>query len=289
MNQTSSSEIRWLPLILAGGLVLLAAIGLITVFFADELFPEQSPADRGARVASGSGCLACHTSVSGEPSLNPIVGEPPDSFVRVPSFSGERMSIEEIEQWIVNGISDEKASSSDHLDLLQDRALPMPAYENRLTSAELADLKSYVALTQYRRFATEKGSSSRGEQLARDYACFTCHGELGQGGVQNPGSLKGYIPGFFGTDFRALTRNGNRQDIREWIEDGTSEFLESQGFAGFYPGQFFSDRQAIRMPAYREFLGEEEVELLVDFLVDLMETGPLDAEKLLEFRPVKAQ
>lgn len=289
MSKTQNSEVRWAPLILGGGFVLLAAAGLLTVFFADELFPEYSPAHRGALVAQETGCLACHTSTLGRASINPVIGKAPSDFPRVPLFSGERMSIEEIDQWIINGISDEKARSRDHVEALETRALGMPAYGDRLTPAEIDDLTTYVALSQYHHSTLDRSSASRAEQLARDYACFTCHGELGQGGVENPGSLKGYIPGFFGTDFRALTRNGNRQDIREWIEDGSSEFIESQGFAGFYPGQFFSERQAIKMPAYRNFLEDEEVELLVDFLIEFMETGPLDGEGILEFRPVRAE
>jgi mono/diheme cytochrome c family protein len=198
----------------------------------------------------------------------------------------ERLSVEELRQWIADGVSEEKAQSESFLNSREAAALQMPGFEDQLSPAEIDDLGAYLALMQYRVSVSDDPSSSRGEQLARKYACFSCHGELGQGGVANPGSLKGYIPGFFGTDFRALTRNGNRQDLHEWIENGVSDFFMNQGFAGFYPGQFFNDRQAIKMPAYKDLLTEAEISLLVDYLLELLEAGPLTADALLEYRPV---
>jgi mono/diheme cytochrome c family protein len=198
----------------------------------------------------------------------------------------ERLSVEELRQWIEDGVSEEKARSEAFLSSREAAVLQMPGFASQLSPVEIADLSAYVALMQYRVSASNNPPPSRGEQLARKYACFSCHGELGQGGVANPGSLKGYIPGFFGTDFRALTRNGNRQDLREWIENGVSEFFINQGFAGFYPGQFFNERQVIKMPSYKDLLTEAEISLLVDYLLELLQAGPLTAEALLEYRPV---
>ena len=41
---------------------------------------------------------------------------------------------------------------------------------------------------------------------------------LGAGGVPNPGSFKGYVPGFWGADFDELVRDD--AELREWIETG---------------------------------------------------------------------
>jgi len=168
----------------------------------------------------------------------------------------------------------------------ESKLLAMPAFRNRLSSNDINDLMAFVTLMQYSAAVSTIGQAPPGERLARQYACFTCHGELGQGGVMNPGSLKSYIPGFFGQDFRALTRNGNRQDIIQWIERGASDFFLNQGLLGFYPGRFFSERQAIRMPAYKDLLTPDEVGLLADFLLELLSKGPLTARELGNFRPI---
>jgi mono/diheme cytochrome c family protein len=163
----------------------------------------------------------------------------------------------------------------------------MPAFGNSLSSSEVDDLTAYLALMQYRYSKPlPVNTPVGGEALARKFSCFTCHGELGQGGVENPRSLKGYTPGFYGTDFRALTRNGNRQDIREWILDGRSEYFWNQGFAGFYLGRFFTGRQEIQMPAYKEMLTDAQVETLVDYLLELMELGPLNAGDIMNYHPL---
>jgi mono/diheme cytochrome c family protein len=275
---------KWLPLLVGAGFALVAVVLLGLVVFGDEVFPEYSPTHRGARIARESGCFACHGGFDGRTSINPArSGDTPDT---VPSFLPDRRSIEEIRQWIEDGISEEKSASPAHMRARELRILEMPAFGDRLSAREIDDLIAFVALMQYRDAASRRGSVSEGERLAREQACFTCHGELGQGGVENPGALKGYIPGFFGNDFRALTRNGDRKDIGEWIRDGVSEYIWNQGFAGIYPGRYFTGRQAIQMPAYKDSLSDEEVETLTDYLLELMELGPLDAPGLLEYRPI---
>jgi mono/diheme cytochrome c family protein len=198
----------------------------------------------------------------------------------------ERMPVEVLHQWIKDGISQEKAASQSFLKNRDQNALRMPSYGEQLSEHEIADLSAYVALGQYAGNAGGIEELSKGEALARKYACFSCHGELGQGGIENPGSLKGYIPGFFGTDFRALTNNGEREDLIQWIRDGVSESFVNQGFAGFYPGRYFTERQAIKMPAYAELIPEREIDTLVDYLIELMDQGPLTAEGILEYRPI---
>ncbi len=280
-----NGTIRKTPLVLGIVLTLVAVILLLLVLFHNELFPEYSPAHRGYDLAIEAGCFSCHGS-GGPSSINPIrTGGAAES---VPALYSERHSPDELRQWIRNGVSDAQSRSAAYQQGRERRILHMPAYGERLIDPEINDLASFVAVRQYRAEALKTGSRSEGESLARKYACFTCHGELGQGGVENPGSLKGYVPGFFGSDFRALTRNGNRQDIREWILDGHSQFFWGQGFAGFNPGRYFTNRQAIKMPVYRDVIPEEELDTLADFLVDLMDRGPLDLEGLFEFRPAKS-
>ncbi len=277
-----SGGVNWLGLGIGAVLVLVAVVVLGLTLFADEVFPEYSPAHRGLQVAVTSGCFSCHGGLGTVPSVNPGRG----AETSVPDMFHERQTLDELRQWIRDGISEEKRQSQAFQAARESRVIHMPAFGDRLSASGIEDLVSYLALQQYAHAARLRPAASPGETLARRYACFTCHGELGQGGVENPGSLKGYIPGFFGNDFRALTRNGERQDLREWILDGHSQFFWQQGFAGFYPGRYFTHRQSIKMPAYRDFITEAEVETLVEYLRELMELGPLSGEALLAYRPL---
>jgi len=263
------------------------AVGiLLATLFGDELFPETSPSEKGAMVAAEAGCFSCHGGRSAQPSLNPASTSEVASFTRVPSMFEERHSIEVLHEWIEDGISLEKAGSDAYLEASSTKLLKMPSFKDHLSPAEIDDLAAYLSLQQYSVSARSNPTSVPGEDLARRFACFTCHGELGQGGVMNPGSLKGYIPGFFGQDFRALTQNGDLQDVMEWIENGASNSFLNQGFLGFYPGRFFAERQAIKMPAYKEVLQRNEIETLALFVLTLLSQGPLSAEGLHGFRPV---
>ena len=101
-----------------------------------------------------------------------------------------------------------------------------PAYEGTCR-----DLLAYFEAVRLKRtFAMRVKSQNpnrllQGERLAREYNCFQCHGELGQGGFRNAGALKGYIPGYFGDDFAQLTRGGNAESIRAWISQGIDPAL----------------------------------------------------------------
>jgi len=261
-------------------LVIAAMAILVSTFFPDELFPEYSPAHRGFRTAVEAGCFACHSLDAPQGAPNPGI----TAAGSVPSLFYERLTTAELRQWVENGISDEKMKSESYRKARAAKALKMPAFSSHLDPSDIEDLTAYLALMQYSR-SPQAQAAPPGESPARSSSCFTCHGELGQGGIENPGSLKGYIPGFFGTDFRALTRNGNREDLRQWIREGHSRFFWDQGFAGFYPGRYFTGRQAIRMPAYREILSKPEIETLIDYLLEIMEIGPLSADRILSYRP----
>jgi mono/diheme cytochrome c family protein len=86
----------------------------------------------------------------------------------------------------------------------------------------------------------------------RKNGCFACHGEMGSGGLPNPGSFKGYIPGFIGADFVDLVKNDD--ELSEWIRRGAIPRLEKHPIAS----RFFK-RQRIRMPAYGEHLSDWEI------------------------------
>jgi len=102
----------------------------------------------------------------------------------------------------------------------------------------------------------EDPAARKGHAVAERLGCFRCHGPGGRGAGSNPGSLKGYIPPWDGRDFAELVVD--KRELREWILGGRPQRLQMNAVA-----RFFLDRQAIRMPAFRGQITEEELLALV--------------------------
>ena len=90
-------------------------------------------------------------------------------------------------------------------------------------------------------------------------AAFAVHGPGGRGATRNPGSLKGYIPPWDGSDFAELVEDD--AELREWILVGRPQGLQANPLA-----RFFLDRQAIRMPAFRGLITDEELPALEAYI-----------------------
>src|SRR2546430_1648444 len=105
----------------------------------------------------------------------------------------------------------------------------------------------------------EEGPAARGVRLAATLGCFVCHGPLGSGGMPNPRSLKGYIPGFWGADFDELVRDDD--ELQRWIEKG-----EIPRISGHPIGGWFFSRQAVKMPAFERFLQPADTEALMAYV-----------------------
>ena len=89
-------------------------------------------------------------------------------------------------------------------------------------------------------------------------------GVAGSGGLPNPGSLGGFIPGFAGRNFGDLVEN--EAEFREWVLDGESSRLAANPLL-----RYFWRRQQISMPAYRERLAPEEIDSLWKWVLSLQE------------------
>jgi hypothetical protein len=88
----------------------------------------------------------------------------------------------------------------------------------------------------------EGGSPARrGYDQARRWQCFSCHGVPAAGGLPNPGSLTGFIPGWYGPDFEDLVLN--REEFDAWIREGGIPRLRGSAIAAW-----FIRRQKIAMP-----------------------------------------
>jgi mono/diheme cytochrome c family protein len=269
-------------------LIALIALGLSgAVFLQLERQAESAPVARGARLAEQAGCFACHGRGDEEPRFNLRPADPGKWRAKGnPSLASlDIEKLDELVEWITRGVTASEAE--EHKQLF----IRMPAYQDRLKPTEIDDIAAWILAERLKYVRAGAVASKpaaglsaddqlfvRGDALARRQGCYQCHGELGQGGVPNPDSFKGYIPGFQGRDFRKLTVNGDRTEILYWIDHGRGRDLES-GPLGWAAG-WFLNRQAIPMPAYEHQLTTSAKELLADYLLLLNKAGPLPAREV---------
>lgn len=275
--------------------IAVAALMLLggAVFYQAEARAEISPVARGHELAAASGCFACHgpTEEDRRPNQRQLAN---GTWRAKPIPTLWENGIDEasvLKDWIANGVPADEAESHKRL------FIQMPAYRDFLTEEEIDSVSVWILAEGIRlvRSGAENMADGgemktdiqrwsadeiwrEGDRLSRQHGCYACHGELGQGAVRNPASFKGYIPGFFGKDFLALTEGGKREEILHWIDHGRGQAIES-GVMGRWAKRYF-DGQAIGMPAYRDRMNDSEKQVLVEFLLALQREGPLDAQKL---------
>lgn len=281
---------RWLFLT---GLIL-GAVATVAIY-KRATRPESSPVALGERLVVRSGCYACHGRSDAD--ARPNARRLADGTWRpkaIPTFWEN--GIEDagvLADWVRNGCPDSEKEK--HRQLF----IQMPAYGAKHLSPLQIDAVAAWILAEGLRLSNGAGNgdlpmpdltskavaalsdrdvATLGDRLSRQQGCYACHGELGQGGVQNLASLKGYIPGFFGSDFNALTEGGDEKEIRHWIDHGRGMAIES-GLLGRL-GRRFLEGQAIGMPAYKDRLSEGQKALLVRHLKALQASGPLSATQV---------
>jgi mono/diheme cytochrome c family protein len=247
-----------LALILLGLLVVQNAWLLWPRFKALVLQYQDDPAVRGRVLAGELGCFNCHG-----PDGSGGVANPGSRWQTVPGFGEQTLmmyahSDAEIREYIADGAPRAKLEDESYREAMRAQALQMPAYRDFVSRRELDDLVAYVRAASGL-FSPPEGAAVRGAQLALEYACFHCHGEMGVGGRPNPGSLKGYIPGFGGHDFADLVRSD--AELRDWIARGRIERLETNALA-----RYFIDRQRVQMPDFGRFLSPEQIEDLAAYV-----------------------
>jgi mono/diheme cytochrome c family protein len=219
---------------------------------------EQTPAERGQRIAFDAGCFSCHG-----PGGRGGVKNPGSKDGTVPAFvGGEPMmwvdSENEIREYILDGSPKRKRENPKYAERLEQQLLQMPAYRGYLSESELEDLVAYIRAVSGL-VAPGDELALKGQDVAIEFACFDCHGPMGAGGVGNPGSLKGYIPGWWGKDFRDLVRDD--EELRDWIVEGRIERLEGNPIA-----RRFTQGQRIQMPGYKGRLSDEELTAVMAYV-----------------------
>jgi mono/diheme cytochrome c family protein len=213
---------------------------------------QEDPAARGRVLAGELGCFACHgpDGVGGVPN-------PGSRWQTVPGFTEQTLmmyahSDDEVREYIVDGAPAARLADEGYLEAMAAQALQMPAYRDFVSAAQVEDLLAYIRAVSGMFTPPADSAAARGAQLALDYGCAHCHGEMGIGGRPNPGSLKGYVPGFVGHDFEDLVRDD--AELHDWIARGTIDRLQENALA-----RHFIERQRLQMPAFERFLEEEQI------------------------------
>jgi mono/diheme cytochrome c family protein len=236
-------------------LLVAAAATLIGAYWAESHPP---PVVRGARLAQRLGCFACHDPRGGPGTPNP--GAPEG---RVPGWGGGNammyiLAPDDFQAWVLDGAPRRLLDSPSYQSKRAARVLQMPAYRGRISAAQLSDLRAMfeavAGLT-----APAAGDALRGYDLAEAKGCFGCHGPAGLGGVNNPGSFAGYIPGWRGRGYAALVKD--RAELREWIHDGVSQRAARHPVIGF-----FLRRQQLQMPAFGDHLTPDELDAIMAYI-----------------------
>ncbi len=203
---------------------------------------EETPAVRGHRLAVSLGCFACHGPDGMGGTANP--GSDEDE---VPAFTEQTQMMyvkttDDLREYILDGAPKRRRDDPDYVARMEKAGLRMPAYRPFVSSAQVDDLVAYLRSTSGQ-VIPEEDLARKGADLAIELDCFACHGPLGAGGVPNPGSFKGYIPGFWGEDYDELVQND--EELHQWIADGKISRIADHPVGGV-----FFRRQAAKMPAY---------------------------------------
>ncbi|HXE72731.1 MAG TPA: c-type cytochrome [Candidatus Nitrosotenuis sp.] len=220
-------------------------------------------------LAESKGCFACHG-----PGGKGGVSNPGSEDLEVPSLDGGSLlhyvrSAQEIEEYVRYGHPLRLKDDRQYQDEIRRAALRMPAYGDRLSDEEIRDLVAFIlAANVLPRPPESLVEELAGMQLVYDKGCTGCHGPSGAGGLSNPGSFKGYIPGWRGTDYDELVRDS--AELEEWIDRGEIARLRNNPLAAW-----FLDRQVIKMPAYRDHLSAGEKAQMVAYIRWLRKQAPV--------------
>lgn len=225
-------------LIREGVLICVIATAAVLVSQGLRFIPESSPAARGAAAANSQGCIECH-------------GQSAPGFPNDVDLSCANVGV-----------------NSTH-----------PRYDGRCN-----DVLAFFEVVRLKRTFDRRAKSAdqnrllQGEILARQYNCFQCHGEMGQGGFRNVGALKGYIPGYFGNDFARLTQGGSTESVRTWISQGIDPALFANPIEGNI-AEYFIERQEVSMPRFGT-LPDSSIQILTDYVIALNKFGEMDASSI---------
>jgi len=256
----ASETMRWKAAALAMAVAVVGLAAWIVYPYARSLVipPESTAAARGRELARDLGCFTCHGALGREG-----VANPGSAYGAVPTFhEGTLMmfakSDQDLREYILDGAPKAKRDSESYRREMNEQEIRMPAYRDFVSEQQVDDLVAFLRASSELLFPPE-GLPTEGEELAHELGCFQCHGAMGSGGHANPGSLKGYIPGFYGSDYRELVQND--EELRSWIEQGGIPRLTDDELASY-----FLARQRVKMPSYGDRLEPQQIDALVAYV-----------------------
>jgi mono/diheme cytochrome c family protein len=239
----SEDHVKLSKTVIATALCVGAASAVAAVFWWRSA--NVGAVQRGADLALAQGCLACHGG-----GMSPLLPRP---FAELDDVDPATLR-----EWILDGMPQRVRKDPESREALEAAAIRMPAWRGRLSRGQVDDLVAYLRASAVAD-VPEDPTARKGQAVGERLGCFRCHGPGGRGAGSNPGSLKGYIPPWDGRDFADLVMDDG--ELREWILFGRPQRLQANPLA-----RFFLDRQAIRMPAFRGKVTEEELRALEAYI-----------------------
>lgn len=231
---------------------------------------SSNPVRRGIAIATEMGCFSCHGPLGAEGVPDPSLGED------VPPWSGGvwMMYVKdetEVREFVLDGVTARRAASESAHAEIERAEIRMPAFRDRLSERDTDDVVAAFLVLSGMKRPQDGTPEARGLEVAQERRCFSCHGAGGSGGLPNPGSFAGFIPGWYGADWRDLVRD--RVEFDAWVREGTIPRLAEHPIASR-----FLERQKIRMPRYRD-LPAEDLDALWAYVSWLEQTrGGLEEE-----------
>jgi len=251
MGESRMTRRGWIWGLAVVALVEAGALGTLWLRSRWRVEAGSSAVQRGQAVAVRMGCFGCHGpgGVAGIPNPGAKGGE-------VPTWSGGTWMMYneapgDVRAWILDGHPPGREPDRKAL-------LAMPAYKGRLRAGEVDDLVAFVAtVSGFGRIEDEKAAAGR--DAAVKLGCFGCHGPEGRGLTLDPGSFKGYVPPWDGTDYADLVRSD--AEFREWVRNGVSErFRKNPAARPFLVGE------VIRMPAFGARVSDADLDALLAYV-----------------------
>jgi mono/diheme cytochrome c family protein len=241
-------------LLMLGALVL-AGAGAASAFPIARAYwrsREANALTRGAALAARKGCFACHG-----PGGTQGISNPGAKGELVPAWDGgtAMMYVEdakEVAEYVADGLPARRRADKAYAEQLAKARIQMPAYRDILSEKDQADITAYVVAVSGIGGPPEGGAAAKGRELSREHGCFACHGPDGAGLVPNPGSFKGYIPGWRGPDFDELVENDG--ELSAWIMEGGIPRFSNSGLA-----RSFIEAQKTQMPPFKGVLKDDEL------------------------------
>lgn len=256
-----------LPVVVAIVLLALAALVLAAPHAVRAYWEwrASNPVRRGLAIAERSGCFSCHG-----PMGTRGVGDPGPHGGSVPEWIDGAWAayVDDaagVREYVLRGSALRRETPVAAKPSRSRGAIEMPAYAGRLSDEEVRDVVAAFLVVSGMSRPPAGTPAARGHAYAHERGCFACHGPGGSGGLSNPGSMAGFVPGWYGADFRDLV--ADRGEFETWIREGRSARIEASAL-----GRGFLARQAIRMPAYGE-VDPDDLEGLWAYVSWLGDTG----------------